>query len=175
MSIFLKASDSDELIKVDVAVTKMIRTVDDMIEEFGEDAGKEGTPILLGAVSHSNLLKVIEFCEYHHLNDPKTTGEKEKGEEKEEEDEKKKEKVEISPWDKKFCEMPQSELFSLINAANFLDVKPLISITCKTVANIIKGSKSVVELRKLFHIKNDYTEEEEDKIRKENEWITGNA
>lgn len=47
----------------------------------------------------------------------------------------------------------------------------IILITgCKTVANMIKG-KSVEEIRKTFNIVNDFTPEEEEQIRKENEWV----
>jgi len=42
-------------------------------------------------------------------------------------------------------------------------------VGCKTVANMIKG-KSVEEIRKTFNIVNDFTPEEEEQIRKENEW-----
>jgi S-phase kinase-associated protein 1 len=65
--------------------------------------------------------------------------------------------------------MDQGELFELIWAANYLDIKPMLDLTCKAVANMIKG-KSPEEIRKTFNIKNDFTPEEEEKIRKENEW-----
>ncbi|KAM9846441.1 LOW QUALITY PROTEIN: S-phase kinase-associated protein 1 [Aulostomus maculatus] len=54
-------------------------------------------------------------------------------------------------------------------AANYLDIKGLLDVTCKTVANMIKG-KTPEEIRKTFNIKNDFTEEEEAQVRKENQW-----
>lgn len=54
-------------------------------------------------------------------------------------------------------------------AANYLDIKPLLDVGCKTVANMIKG-KSPEEIRKTFNITNDFTPEEEEQIRRENEW-----
>lgn len=50
-----------------------------------------------------------------------------------------------------------------------MDIKPLLDLTCKTVANMIKG-KTPEEIRKTFNIKNDFTPEEEEQVRKENEW-----
>jgi S-phase kinase-associated protein 1 len=56
-----------------------------------------------------------------------------------------------------------------LQAANYLDIKALLDVGCKTVANMIKG-KSPEEIRKTFNIQNDFTPEEEDQIRRENEW-----
>ncbi|KAL1787168.1 S-phase kinase-associated protein 1 [Sigmodon hispidus] len=50
-----------------------------------------------------------------------------------------------------------------------LDIKGLLNVTCKTVANMIKG-KTPEEIRKTFNIKDDFTEEEEAQVRKENQW-----
>lgn len=52
---------------------------------------------------------------------------------------------------------------SASQAANYLDIKGLLDVTCKTVANMIKG-KTPEEIRKTFNIKNDFTEEEEAQV-----------
>ncbi|KAE8717485.1 protein FD-like [Hibiscus syriacus] len=54
-------------------------------------------------------------------------------------------------------------------AANFLNIKELLDLTCKTVADMMRG-KTPEQIRKTFHIKNDYTPEEEDEVRRENSW-----
>src|SRR5512133_953639 len=45
----------------------------------------------------------------------------------------------IIPWDKEFTNVDQETLFQLILASNYLDVKPLLDLTCKTVALMIRG------------------------------------
>lgn len=54
-------------------------------------------------------------------------------------------------------------LETVLQAANYLDIKGLLDVTCKTVANMIKG-KTPEEIRKTFNIKNDFTEEEEAQV-----------
>ncbi|KAE8795531.1 SKP1-like protein 1B [Hordeum vulgare] len=43
------------------------------------------------------------------------------------------------------------------------------TLTCETVADMIKG-KSPEEIRKTFNIKNDFTPDEQEEIRRENQW-----
>jgi len=47
-----------------------------------------------------------------------------------------------------------------LQAANYLDIKSLLDLTCKRVADMIKGKKPE-EIRKEFNIVNDFTPEEE--------------
>jgi S-phase kinase-associated protein 1 len=60
-------------------------------------------------------------------------------------------------------------LFDMMLAINYLDIKGLLDLGCQMVADMMKG-KSVKEIRKTFNIKNDYTPEEEEEIRRENPW-----
>jgi len=68
-----------------------------------------------------------------------------------------------------YSKVDQDTLFAMILAANYLDIKELLDNLCKTVANMIKG-KTPEEIRKTFNIKNDFTPEEEEQVRRENEW-----
>merc|ERR1712164_217425 len=104
--------------------------------------------IPLPPVEGAILAKVIEYCTYHTEN-------------------KEAKEDERDAWDKKFAGVDDGTLFSLILAANYLDIKPLLDLTCKTVADEIKG-KTPEEIRVRFNIKNDFTPEEEEKVRKEN-------
>ena len=68
-----------------------------------------------------------------------------------------------------FVNEEQETLFNLMLVANDLNIKPLLDITCAKVASMIKG-KTPEEIRKTFNIVNDFTPEEEAKVREENKW-----
>lgn len=75
----------------------------------------------------------------------------------------------VSEEDYNFVDIDQESLFELILAANFLNIKPLLDLTCGKVASMIKG-KNVEEIRRQFNIINDFTPEQEAQIRDENKW-----
>lgn len=111
-------------------------------------------------VSETVLRKVLEWCT-HHKNDPTPA--------QDDDADSRKKTTDIEDWDVKFMQVDQEMLFEIILAANYMDIKALLDVGCKTVANMIKG-KSPEEIRKTFNIQNDFTPEEEDQIRRENEW-----
>lgn len=62
------------------------------------------------------------------------------------------------------------KLFELINAANYLAIHILLDCACEKVASYIKECRTPQELRDRFNITNDFTPEEEEKIKAENAW-----
>jgi S-phase kinase-associated protein 1 len=99
------------------------------------------------------LEKVIEYLQKHAEFDKTGSSQEDK-----------------DTWDKKYVEVEDEVLFNLILAANFLDIKDLLDMTCKTVAEYIKQCKTPEEIRQRFNIPNDFTPEEEEEVRKENAW-----
>ena len=152
-TIKLLSSDDKEFIVAD-AVAKKSVTIKNMLEDIGDDPNSIPLPNVNGKI----LDLVIKYIE-HHANDAEPTETKDE-----------KNTSDISGWDADFIKIDQATLFELILAANYLDIKSLLDLTCKSVANMIKG-KTPEEIRKTFSIKNDFTPEEEAQIRKENEWI----
>ncbi|KAH7511858.1 hypothetical protein FEM48_Zijuj12G0027200 [Ziziphus jujuba var. spinosa] len=75
----------------------------------------------------------------------------------------------LKTWDTNFAKVDQATLFDPILAANYLNIKSLLDLTCQTVADMSKG-KTPEQIRETFHIKNDFTPEEEEAIRKESQW-----
>eukprot|EP00058_Branchiostoma_floridae_P016448 XP_002601936.1 hypothetical protein BRAFLDRAFT_124598 [Branchiostoma floridae] len=148
-NIKLQSSDG-EIFEVDVEIAKQSVTIKTMLEDLGMDEEGDEEPIPLPNVNAAILKKVIQWCT-HHKDDPPPP---------EDDENKEKRTDDIPVWDQEFLKVDQGTLFELILAANYLDIKGLLDVTCKTVANMIKG-KTPEEIRKTFNIKNDFTEEEE--------------
>jgi len=153
----LKSLDG-EVFTVEQEIIRCSLTIKTMLDDLGLEEGDEDV-IPLPNVSSAILGKVIDWAT-HHKDDPPPP---------EDAEVKEKRTDDISSWDMDFLKVDQGTLFELILAANYLDIKGLLDVTCKTVANMIKG-KTPEEIRKTFNIKNDLSEAEEEQIRKENEW-----
>ncbi|KAJ3239265.1 hypothetical protein HDU78_002985 [Chytriomyces hyalinus] len=152
----ITSSDSQEFsVPLDIACQSQL--IKNMIEDVG-DADEQ--PIPLPNVTGAILQKVIEYATMHKDDPPSAPSETEATLSTSED---------IEDRDKQFLNVDQGTLFEIILAANYLDMKSLLDVGCKTVANMIKG-KTVEEVRALFNIVNDFTPEEEEQIRKENEW-----
>ncbi|KAJ3023668.1 hypothetical protein HKX48_001892 [Thoreauomyces humboldtii] len=159
MSVVLIASDGEQF-----TVEKAVAERSMLLKNMLEDVGDASDPIPLPNVSGSTLRCVIEFCE-HHKDDPVPTAE----EERETFESARKKPDDIDDWDAEFIKVGNEELFEVILAANYLDIKLLLDLGCKTVAGLIKG-KTPEQIREMFNIENDFTPEEEEQIRRENEW-----
>eukprot|EP00939_MAST-03C_sp_MAST-3C-sp1_P003829 g3829.t1 len=160
-------STEGESFEVSGAVAVMSELVKTMIAtDEGDDDGSEGSSeaedheIPLPNVKSEVLGKVIEFCKYH-VDKPMKDIEKPLKSAKMSEV--------VGEWDAKFVDIEQEVLFELILAANYMDIKSLLDLTCAKVASMIKG-KSPEEIRQTFNIVNDFTPEEEAKVREENKW-----
>lgn len=152
----LQSSDGD-IFETDEEIAKVAGTIKTMIEDCGITEGEDAV-VPLPNVNSAILQKVLQWAN-HHKDDPPSI----------DDDTKEKRTDDISSWDADFLKVDQGTLFELILAANYLDAKGLLDVTCKTVANMIKG-KTPEEIRKTFNIKNDFTPAEEEQVRKENEW-----
>lgn len=151
-------SEDGEVLTTSEKIVKRFGTIKKMLEDCGMDEGSDAV-VPIQNVKSNILRKVIEWATKHQ-DDPEPL---------EDDDNKEKRTDDISAWDTDFLKVDQGTLFELILAANYLDIKGLLDVTCKTVANMIKG-KTPEEIRKTFNIKNDFSASEEEQIRKENEW-----
>jgi S-phase kinase-associated protein 1 len=140
-------SNDDQVFKVPDDVCRQSRTIQNLREDLQEN-NEQAVIIPLPNVDGPTLARVIEYCA--HKASSTSSGDD-------------------AAWDDEYAKMPQATLFEIIMAANYLDIAPLLDLACKTVAAMIRG-KTPEEIRKTFNIKNDFTPEEEEEVRKQNAW-----
>jgi len=141
--IILKSSDG-ETFEIEEAVAVQSQTIKHLIGD--ESANDTGIPVL--NVTSKILAMVIEYCKKHV--DAASSDE-------------------LKKWDAEFVKVDQDTFLKLILAAMYLDIKSLYDLACMTTANNIKD-KTPEEICKIFNIKNEYTPEEKEEVRRENSW-----
>ncbi|KAL2917665.1 hypothetical protein HK105_202538 [Polyrhizophydium stewartii] len=134
----LSSSDGREFVVAkEVACQSVL--IKNMLEDLGEDSD---APIPLPNVSGPVLEKVVEYATQHKDDAPPAP---------EDDTITAPRTDDISDWDKEFIKVDHAMLFDIILAANYLDMKGLLDLGCKTVAGMIKG-KTIEEIRKQFPI-----------------------
>ena len=116
----LKSNDG-QVFEVPISSAEMNGTVAAILE----DVDTLDFAIHLHEVSGTILAKVLEYCDYHSEGG--------------------KSEQEIKAWDDLYTDVDTSTLFNLILAANYLDNRPLIELTCKKVADMAKVKKHLGE------------------------------
>ena len=136
--------------------TLVATTIDDDDDDDDDDDEDIDREIPLPNVRDSVLTKVIEYCTHHTTVEAMTQIQTPL----------KSSKIEdlVQPWYAEFIRIEHTLLFDLVTAANFMDIKPLLDLTCLAVSVTIKG-KSASELRKIFNITNEFSPEEEAQVR----------
>jgi S-phase kinase-associated protein 1 len=132
----LKCSD-DQVLDVDFEIAKHLGIIKTMFEDLGID---DNDMIPLHNVNSDILNKVLCWVT-HHKDDIMLS----------EEDDV------IPMWDIHFLNsVDQNTLFDLIMAANYLDIKGLLHVTCKIVSNMLK-CKTTGVLLKTFTLKDGFS------------------
>lgn len=157
-----EAGMSQSVAPTQVKVIKMVKLLgtDGVVVEFPEhivkasktlaglidDIGNSDEPIPLMKVTSEMAQRVFAFCQYHY-DHPKIsitkyvrTG-----------------RI-TDAWDIAFCDVPKELKFDTMFAANFLEIKPLIGIMCRSVANDLDKIKSCKEIKKYLSCRMDIDE-----------------
>lgn len=155
----LVSLDGDSFV-VPLKVAKMSELVKTMM--IDDDNSEEEKEIPLPNVKAATLAKVIEYCR-HYIEEPMT------------EFEKPLKNADLYKLVQQFyakfiVEMNNDDLFNLTLAANYMDIKPLLDLCSAKIASLIKD-KTVEQIRVNLDIVNDFSPEEEAKVREENKWV----
>ncbi|KAH9731933.1 SKP1-like protein 21 [Citrus sinensis] len=90
-------------------------------------------------VNPAMLSLILDYCRFHQV--PGSSNKERKS------------------FDEKFIRMDTKRLCELTSAADSLQLKPLVDLTSRALARIIEG-KTPEEIREIFHLPDDLTEEE---------------
>ncbi|GMN61582.1 hypothetical protein TIFTF001_030665 [Ficus carica] len=142
--ITLKTSDGGTFL-VDEAVAKKFGFLKQLVDD-----GCDGGVIFIPPADSRIMSTMLEWCKKH--TDEVAPSD------------------ELEAWDAEFVkDMDQGFLYHLLLAADYLNGTELVNLLAQKVANMIKGKKAE-EIRQIFHIKNDFTPEQEEEIRRKNPW-----
>ncbi|PON82307.1 S-phase kinase-associated protein [Trema orientale] len=160
----LKASDGI-IFLVEEPAAILLGTIKNMVDKAGCGMVRNGM-IPIPNVDSKTLGLMLEWCKKHAEAAEECFG---GGSEA-----KRKIAAELKEWDAKFVEnMDQAILHDLLIAADYLEASDeLITLLTKRVANILKG-KTAERIRREFNIPNDFTPDEEERIRKRlSSWVS---
>lgn len=126
----LQESREGECFEVPVKVARLSQMIDEMFED---DEEMEDKKVPLPNVSSEVLRKVIEFGKHYQEEQmtPIQTPLKSSN-------------IDdlVQKWYADFVDLPQKQLFELVAAANYLNIKPLLDLTVLAVSILIKVSGS---------------------------------
>ena len=142
----IKSSDG-KVFEVNDKILSLSKFLKDMIDN-NREIDQE---ITINKVDAKNLEKIIEYLKHHEIEKPKAIPKPLPNNDL---------KSFVSEWDYNFINtLSIEEAIDLINAANFLDIEDLMSLTAaKMAAYMMTGTTD--EVRERFGIKPGMTEEE---------------
>ena len=147
MSINLTLTSSDnQKIQIDSKSAERSHLLKGLIADYNQ---KDDIP--LPDIKYDILKKVVEYLAHYKEKEPQKIPKPLPSQDlKEVTDE----------WDVNFINgMDLDSVFDLINAANYMDIAPLLDLACAKIASLMKG-KSAAEIRAMFNIECDLTEDE---------------
>ncbi|KAM3262527.1 hypothetical protein ACQJBY_052946 [Aegilops geniculata] len=109
------------------------------IVKNGTGSSKNHAIALPERVNPSSLSLILDYCRFHQV--PGRSNKERKS------------------FDEKFVRIDTEKLCELTSAADSLQLKPLVDLTSRALARIIEG-KTPEEIRDIFHLPDDLTEEE---------------
>ena len=156
----------EEKLQVDKATAKTSTYIKNLLRNLEPETGakEDSTQILeipINNVDTVTLKTILKWCEHYKdanplkfegniavetmQNDGGKLEDSETGQNIESEDR----MSPIDPWDREFLNVDAQTLHSIILAANILDIKPLLNVSCKIVAELLRG-KSPEEIINAF-------------------------
>lgn len=134
-------------------VARKCGTLSHAMDALDSRAGTASAPVPLPNVSSNDMVRIVQFyTRYEELKGrgvPQDT---------------------LDAWKTTFLEdIDRTELYSLMEAANYLDSAELFDAACTHVANLIKG-RGPEEIRRILMLPDDTTGEERREMEEQFAW-----
>ncbi|CAJ1950151.1 unnamed protein product [Sphenostylis stenocarpa] len=136
--VWLQTSD-DSIQQVEQEIAMFCPLICQEIIQKGMGSSKNCAICLPQQVSPAMLSLILDYCRFHQV--PGRSNKERKS------------------YDEKFVRIDTERLCELTSAADSLQLKPLVDLTSRALARIIEG-KTPEEIRDIFHLPDDLTEEE---------------
>jgi S-phase kinase-associated protein 1 len=138
-------SSDGQKIQIDRKSAERAAVIKDMMQDFDNS-----TEIPISDVRGEILKKVVEYLTHYSDSEPRELPKPLPSADL---------RDVTDEWDVKFIDTNNDTVFDIINAANFMSVKGLLDLSCAKIAVQMK-SKTAQEIRDMFGIENDLTDEE---------------
>ncbi|XP_019869981.2 S-phase kinase-associated protein 1 isoform X2 [Aethina tumida] len=156
----IKLRSTGEIIEMNVDAAKYCSTLKDMIDNLG--LGEEDDEPLSVPINTATLNKVMEWVTFHKEDPPNPENLEENGPKKSDD---------ICKWDANFVsEIDDVLFFDMMMAANYLNIKDLIEVLLKTLANNLK-TRNAAQIREKYNIQNDIGASDAKRYSKEVDWF----
>ena len=132
-------------IEINTKAAKRSNLISGFINDF------PNADIRLNKIKYSTLKKIAEYLEHYINSEPKEITQPLP---------KKDFKDCVDPWDYEYINLPSDTILEIMLAANFMDIKPLLELTCAKIASIIKG-KNTKEIQNILNMESDSNDGEE--------------
>ncbi len=141
-------SSDNQKIELDTESAQKSHLLKGLMTDFNS---QQQEPIQLPDIKYDILKKVVEYLTYYKDKTPKDIPKPMPSANLSEV---------IDEWDVNFINSIELDnVFDLINAANYMDISSLLDLSCAKIASLMKG-KSAQEIRTMFNIECDLTDEE---------------
>ena len=147
----LKSND-EQVFTIKESAVKRSRLVEGILADY-----EDNTEVPLPDVNGKTLKRIVDYLIHYENSEPKAIPKPLKNSHIDEI---------LDKWDYDFIiEVPLDDSIDLLNAANYMDIAPLLQLACCRIASEMID-RPVEEVRKIFGIESDMTQEEMDEIDK---------
>ena len=138
------ASPNDTMVKIhchdgkEFEVSSKVIMLSVTVGHMLEDLGGDHVVPLPESVKSAAFEKILVWLKYRQVNPLPPVADTEKYR-----------TDNIDPWDQTYMQMEMPLLFDVLLSANYLDIKELLSLCLKTIANMMKG-KDPEQIKAIF-------------------------